>query len=896
MTDTSLLSIHIRDELDSSSEDGRTNFCMPLDATKQTVLSVRDSEPSMNGEKHHPTSPEFHGFKTPSPAFRGFATPSPSEKVKRNLENDFSGSIRENIHIEAQEDQAVLKHLDNDVPSEHGFQPNIKDSRVSIRTFKATKSDFDFSDRLELPAEYENPDSFTAKSMGKDKILMNIKEEIPESQENLPSEETIKTVGGWKEKFYNSSLNGSNGDTEPMDCYETESEISFHSSTVHINIEIESDENQEENLADSEEEDAKESVTCARVDSSIEHKRAVIGFPTLNQSGLFVQPYTALPMLFGMKSGKTMTSIRKYIWDGGGAIENSDEIKDHTGHRLELWDPEWDSSNVDNDIFDYRYILDCIKHNKLLENLKEYRINPISAFIDSDPIKIVCGLKKWTDYSRNTFISDSSDPVLSDSEIPLELELSSESGSSDVYPTEDICLQTHFTYLASNIQNQASQIEKSPLHNSQEGSTGSPSLNNIANNNPLSLSLDCQNKDVESHESDRKISAIDEDISSNVSASLDRGSNNSNKDNSYYDNSKNGCFSTCNAEKTQLENCIVMKKEEFREENKEMQDNNNKEDSLNAVGIDELNRNTSKVNDKISYTSKKNKGKRISNHSKLNRRNKRVSNELRRLNSSNYFWCDELNSGDEHWKSKLRQKAGKPIDLNYSSNALTEPKNGITVFTTEVKKSPKKTEISHSISPIKPSKWENRSRFIEKPSHPLTKKSNNDRKNNSKEVDLKPEQINDEDDRTIDTEHDKTICKYNDNHSLQNKKYITNWVPRLKGKKLLIEGNLLDFDHEDPNHFKNRYVTSKVLARKNSNLVITKGGEYWLEGNLNVVEAMKNATPSFIIDSFARGVPEQWKTYTQQWRGEKKGMHQNNSYKTVVNYYINCIINQNNSS
>ena len=135
MTDTSLLSIHIRDELDSSSEDGHTNFCMPLDATKQTVLSVRDSEPSMNGEKHHPsTSPEFHGFKTPSPAFRGFATPSPSEKVKRNLENDSSGSIRENIHIEAQEDQAVLKHLDNDVPSEHGFQPNIKDSRVFIRT------------------------------------------------------------------------------------------------------------------------------------------------------------------------------------------------------------------------------------------------------------------------------------------------------------------------------------------------------------------------------------------------------------------------------------------------------------------------------------------------------------------------------------------------------------------------------------------------------------------------------------------------------------------------------------------------------------------------------------------------------------------------------------------
>ena len=107
---------------------------------------------------------------------------------------------------------------------------------------------------------------------------------------------------------------------------------------------------------------------------------------------------------------------------------------------------------------------------------------------------------------------------------------------------------------------------------------------------------------------------------------------------------------------------------------------------------------------------------------------------------------------------------------------------------------------------------------------------------------------------------------------------------------------MLDFSHEEPNHYKNRYITSKVLERKNSNLVITKGGEYWLEGNLNINEAMKQSTPGFIIESFANGVPEQWKSYAQQWRGEKKGMHQNNSYKTVVNYYINCIINQNNSA
>ena len=137
------------------------------------------------------------------------------------------------------------------------------------------------------------------------------------------------------------------------------------------------------------------------------------------------------------------------------------------------------------------------------------------------------------------------------------------------------------------------------------------------------------------------------------------------------------------------------------------------------------------------------------------------------------------------------------------------------------------------------------------------------------------------------------ICRYDNSCPLQDTKYITNWVPILKGRKLLIEGNLLDFTHEDPNHYKRRYFTSKVLQRKSSNIVVTKGGEYCLEGKLNVIEAMKHATPNFIIDSFWRGVPEQWQTFTQKWRGEVKGRNQNNSYKTVINYYFNCIVNQN---
>ena len=67
---------------------------------------------------------------------------------------------------------------------------------------------------------------------------------------------------------------------------------------------------------------------------------------------------------------------------------------------------------------------------------------------------------------------------------------------------------------------------------------------------------------------------------------------------------------------------------------------------------------------------------------------------------------------------------------------------------------------------------------------------------------------------------------------------------------------------------------------------VIKDERFHQKGKLNVVEAMKHATPNFIIDSFWRGVPEQWKTIAQQWRGELKGRNQNNSYKTVINYYF----------
>ena len=166
---------------------------------------------------------------------------------------------------------------------------------------------------------------------------MNIKEE---AEDNYDLHESVESEN-------------SNIERDQMECDETESEMSFHSSTVHINIEIENTESDVEELSNDDEKDLEESLTHSYLENSSERTESKENFTTMNQSGLFIQPYTALPIVFGMKSGQEMTSIRQYIWDGGGAIENSDDIEDYSGHRIELWNPDWDSSNVKVDIFDY---------------------------------------------------------------------------------------------------------------------------------------------------------------------------------------------------------------------------------------------------------------------------------------------------------------------------------------------------------------------------------------------------------------------------------------------------------------------------------------------------------------------------------------------------------------
>ena len=179
MADTSLLDLHLRDELDPSSDDTHRNSYGRF-RHKEWAEDFGDESRSSMDSEDNPTnpsiSPEFHGFKTPSPAFRGFTTPSPSEKLIQfprledldTLDNEFSeipGITVQNIGIDnsdfSDSDDASYSNFpnrDENNTLENGIP--LKDA-VSSKMPRASNSTQDFASSL--APEHEQ-------------ILMNIKD------------------------------------------------------------------------------------------------------------------------------------------------------------------------------------------------------------------------------------------------------------------------------------------------------------------------------------------------------------------------------------------------------------------------------------------------------------------------------------------------------------------------------------------------------------------------------------------------------------------------------------------------------------------------------------------------------------------------------------------------
>ena len=125
--------------------------------------------------------------------------------------------------------------------------------------------------------------------------------------------------------------------------------------------------------------------------------------------GIFIQPLSAKPLVFGVRSGKDLESIRKHIWKGGGKVEDPGKVSDESGHRICLFDPTAYIRPKDKDIFDYQYILDCVKENILKENILDYRINKKSMYEKYDPIEILLGVKTWKDINKRISLLDQRD-------------------------------------------------------------------------------------------------------------------------------------------------------------------------------------------------------------------------------------------------------------------------------------------------------------------------------------------------------------------------------------------------------------------------------------------------------------------------------------------------------
>ena len=101
-------------------------------------------------------------------------------------------------------------------------------------------------------------------------------------------------------------------------------------------------------------------------------------------------------------------------------------------------------------------------------------------------------------------------------------------------------------------------------------------------------------------------------------------------------------------------------------------------------------------------------------------------------------------------------------------------------------------------------------------------------------------------------------------------RYLHSWIPRLKNNKLYVEGDLLDFDvsgDASGDMFK-RYMTSRIVHWLGPNKIASKKRIYVLEGPLAIKdpnEELAHPTPSFILDKFRDGFPENWEKLTKHW-------------------------------
>ena len=107
--------------------------------------------------------------------------------------------------------------------------------------------------------------------------------------------------------------------------------------------------------------------------------------------------------------------VRKVKERGGLLLDHLTE--NQTGHVIHLLGQN-EAPDKRKEMFDFRYLEDCIEKNQILRNLLEYRVSKSSIYQQYEPLDVLLGYKTWSDIPRNKkeSVSDSDDDFQTTSE------------------------------------------------------------------------------------------------------------------------------------------------------------------------------------------------------------------------------------------------------------------------------------------------------------------------------------------------------------------------------------------------------------------------------------------------------------------------------------------------
>ena len=327
------------------------------------VNGKRNATPWPNGDRYEPLNcvgGQRIDSASLSPVFHGFQSPRPSELAKKyqdihsldqNSYGDGSGKIK--LEVREQVDDLFIRnsYLPNGTASqrddENEYHNTMSDQERCIST-ESSDITIPLADNIPM----ENEMMVTIKSEPEDPSeLTDIYSllEIEPTRFRPPSQNINCNINphrrGHGQKNVSSRANDlyeygrcsrENKLTSPISSSnpfvtsseESDCETDFPATTIHLDLVLENEDD----------EDTQSSIDEADVVHNSIPSQTPLRMSSPSHGGLFVQPYTAQPLLFGMKLCRAMKSVQSSIWEGGGSIEISDEIPDSTGRRIELGD------------------------------------------------------------------------------------------------------------------------------------------------------------------------------------------------------------------------------------------------------------------------------------------------------------------------------------------------------------------------------------------------------------------------------------------------------------------------------------------------------------------------------------------------------------------------------